>query len=104
MSYREIFDVKTPDASYSASFDFSANLAVGETLSTTSTTAAVYSGTDPTPSSIFSGAPTVSGKQVIQTTSGGVEGTVYYLYCSATTSLGKVLSREGYLAIAPGAL
>ena len=104
MFYRTIFDAKIPSADYPASFDFAADLAVGETLSTTSTTAAVYSGTDPAPALLLSGAPAIDGKQVIQNTSGGVLGTVYYLYCAATTSLGQVLSREGYLTIAPEAM
>lgn len=99
MSYRETFNAKDPSASYPARFDFSQDLAVGETLSSASTTAAVYSGTDAAPGSLLSGAPTVSGKQVKQTLIGGVVGVVYYLFCAATTSTGQVLVRDGYLAV-----
>jgi hypothetical protein len=104
MFYRTTFDAKISSADYPASFDFAQDLTVGETLTTVSTTATVYSGADATPSAILFGAPTVSGKQVVQNTTGGVLGTVYYLFCAATTSLGQVLTREGYLPIVPEAL
>jgi len=104
MFYRTIFDAKISSADYPASFDFAQDLTVGETLDFASIAAAVYSGEDASPSALLVGLPEIHGKQVVQNTSGGVLGTVYYLYCAVTTSLGQVLSREGYLAIAPEAL
>jgi len=104
MFYRTIFDAKISSADYPATFDFAQDLAVGETLSAVSTTAAVYSGTDPAPEALLDGAPAISGKQVVQNTTGGVLGTVYYLFCAVTTSLGQVLTREGYLSVTPEVL
>lgn len=104
MFYRTTFDAKTSSADYPAIFDFASDLTVGETLTTVSTTATVYSGTDAAPAAILFGLPAVSGKQVVQNTAGGVLGTVYYLFCAATTSLGQVLTRDGYLPIVPEAL
>lgn len=101
MFYRTALDVKIPASDYSAIFDFAQDLTVGETVSSASVTAAVYSGTDPTPSAILNGAPVASGKQVAQLTTGGILGTTYYITCTATTSLGQVLTRAGYLVITP---
>lgn len=102
MSYRMVFDAKDPAATVSASFDFAASLAVGETISSASTTATVYSGTDATPAAILSGAATPSGGKVVQKLTGGVSGVVYYLFCAAMTSTGQVLVRDGYLAVEAG--
>lgn len=102
MYYRTTLDAKIPSSLVPGVFDFAQSLAVGETLTTVSTTATVYSGTDATPSAVLSGAPTVSGKQVIQNLTGGVLGVVYYLVCAATTSLGKVLVAEAYLPVVAG--
>jgi len=103
MFYRTILDAKISTADLAASFDFAQDLTIGETLTSVSSTAAVYSGADASPSSLLDGVPVVSGKQVIQNLTGGVLGTVYYLYIAAATSLGQVLSREAYLAITPEA-
>ena len=104
MFYRTTFDAKISSADYPASFDFAQDLTVGETLAVVSTTATVYSGTDATPGAILDGLPIISGKQVVQNTTGGVLGVVYYLLCTVTTSLGQTLTREGYLPIAPEAM
>lgn len=101
MFYRTALDVKTPSAQYTAVFDFAQDLAVGETVSSASTAATVYSGTDASPSSVISGASVAAGKQVKQLTVGGVLGVTYYIVCTATTSLGQVLTRSGYLVIVP---
>jgi len=103
MFYRTTLDAKIPSADVVASFDFAQDLAIDETILSASTTAAVYSGTDAFPSALLDGLPTISGRQVLQNLTGGVLGVVYYIYCAATTSLGQVLSREAFLALAPEA-
>ncbi|MBV5322736.1 MAG: hypothetical protein JZU60_02740 [Ilumatobacteraceae bacterium] len=102
MSYRTTLDAKIPSSLVPAVFDFAQSLALGETLTTVSTTATVYSGADATPSAVLSGSPTVSAKQVIQNLTGGVLGVVYYIVCAATTSLGKVLLAGAYLSVTAG--
>jgi len=77
-------------------FDFSSLLAIGETISTQTVTASVYSGTDASPSNIISGAATVSGgivTQLIDTTG------TYELLAAVTTSAGQTLHLSGYLTI-----
>jgi hypothetical protein len=99
MSYRSIFDAKTTSETVAVSFDFSSEYAVGETCASASIAAAVYSGTDPTPSGIISGTASVSGAIATQTMIGGVAGTTYLLTAVGTSSLGKVRSLQGFLSV-----
>jgi len=104
MTYRAIFDVKEASTPFSATFSFSIDLAIGETISSASITAAVYSGTDAAPSALISGSASISGGEVTQIIIGGVEGVVYLLVCLVGTNLGSTLTRTGYLAIAPATI
>lgn len=83
-------------------FDFTSLLAVGETISTESVAASVYSGTDSAPSLIVSGSASASGNVVSQKVTAGVLGVVYELLCTITTSLSQTLELSGYLAVVPG--
>lgn len=82
-------------------FDFISSLATAETISTQVVTCTVYSGVDPSPSSVIMGAATASGTIVTQKIGGGVAGVVYELRCTVTTSVGQTLQLTGYLAIVP---
>ena len=84
-------------------FNFTSSLAASgtETISTASTTAIVFSGTDASPGAIISGTATISGAQVTQKIQGGIVGVIYELRCSITTSTGQTLVLAGYLAIVP---
>lgn len=82
-------------------FDFSSWLAVGETISTQSVAASVYSGTDASPSSIISGSASASGAVVSQKITAGTVGVIYQLLCTITTSAGQTLQLAGYLAVIP---
>jgi len=104
MTYRGIFDVKDSATPVSLQFSFALDLAFAESISTASVTAAVYSGTDSTPSAIISGAAAIAAGEVTQTIIGGVEGVTYLMTCNVTTSLGNTLSRFGYLVIAPATI
>ena len=101
MTYRAILDVKEAATPSSALFSFALDLSAGETISSASVAATVYSGTDVTPSAIISGAATISGGEVTQTLVNGTEGVVYLLTCTATTSASDTLTRTGYLVVAP---
>jgi len=88
-------------------FDFSDELAIGETISTQAVTATVYSGTDASPSSLISGSASASGavvSQNITTVSVGVVGVIYELLCSITTSASQTLKKIGLLAFIPDEL
>lgn len=85
-------------------FDFTSRLAVGETISTQVVAATVFSGTDASPSSLISGSASASGArvtQLIDASTGGVEGVVYELAATITTSAGQTLKSCGYLVIPP---
>jgi hypothetical protein len=85
-------------------FDFISRLGVTETLVSAVATATVYSGTDPSPGSIISGAAVISGTQVTQKVVGGLLGVIYEILITALTSLGQSLEMSGYLAIVPDLL
>ena len=74
-------------------------LAIGETISTQSCTASVYSGVDASPSSVISGSASASGAIVSQKVAAGVLGVIYEIACTITTSAGQTLILPGYLAI-----
>ncbi len=80
-------------------FDFSGDLASGETFSTMTVTASVYSGVDASPQNIVSGAEVNDNPRVKQLFTGGVLGTIYIILCTVVTSAGQTLQRAGYLAI-----
>lgn len=82
-------------------FDFTSDLAIGETISTQVVAASVYSGTDATPSAIISGVASASGTTVTQKITAGVVGVIYELLCTITTSAGQTLTQPGYLAVLP---
>lgn len=83
-------------------FDFISRLAIGETISSATVTASVYTGVDASPSAILSGSASISGTQVTQMVTAGVVGVIYQLSCAATTSAGKILLLQGLLAVESG--
>jgi hypothetical protein len=83
-------------------FDFTSQLAVGETLSGPVVTATVYSGLDPNPAALVSGAASIiNSTQVRQLLTGGVVGVIYELLCQVTTSLGQTLVQPAYQVVIP---
>ena len=82
-------------------FDFTSLLAAGETISTQTVTASVYSGTDASPSAIVSGSASASGAIVSQKITAGTLGVVYELLCTITTSAGQTLLLSAYLPVVP---
>lgn len=82
-------------------FDFTSSLGASETLLTQSVTAAVYSGTDASPSSIVSGGASAAAGVVSQKLTGGLAGVLYQLLCLVTTSLGQTLELSAVLAVVP---
>lgn len=96
-----ILENKTSGETVIETFNFTSRLALSETISTASTVAVVYSGTDASPSALISGAATISGQTVTQKVTGGVLGVTYRLTCTITTSLGQTVALTGLMVIVP---
>lgn len=86
-------------------FPFGTQMAVGETISSATVAASVYSGTDASPSDLISGSDSTSGTNITQLIDAtlAVEGVVYKLICTAVTSLSQTLQCMGFLVIRPSA-
>ena len=98
---RTILNDKLVGETVTETFDFTSRLSASETISTASTTATVYSGTDASPSAIISGSAAISGQKVTQVVTAGTLGVTYLLLCSITTSLGQTLSISALLPVVP---
>lgn len=98
---RVIFPGKYSGATITTTFDFTSQLASGETISTQAVTAVVYSGTDASPSSLISGSATASGAIVSQKVTAGTVGVTYLLTCTITTSASQTLILTGLLVVVP---
>jgi hypothetical protein len=84
-------------------FQFGTRLQYGETITGNSVTCVLFSGTDPNPSAMISGAATVSGTTVTQSITGGLAGNIYTVVCIVTGSGSHNYSQECRLAvISPG--
>jgi hypothetical protein len=84
------FSYKLTTENEQFTFDFSPVLGSTETISSATCTATVKEGTDPTPSSILVGSPAISGSKTTQRISAGLDGVIYRLEMTATTSLSNV--------------
>lgn len=100
---KTVFPVKRSGEVMSLEFDFTSQLATGETISTAVIDASVYTGGEVVPS-LVAATPTISGSVVTSLVSGGLLGTIYGVTCQITTSLGQTLQQWGDLAIAPGTI
>ncbi len=98
---RITLDAKQVSETVNEVFDFTSQIAVGETLSTAVVTATTYSGTDASPSAIVSGSASISGAQVTQAITAGTLGVVYLLTCTVTTSLSQTLTLNAFLPVIP---
>jgi hypothetical protein len=85
-------------------FDFISLLYVGETITSATASAFLYSGSDPSPGSIISGSATVSGTVVSQMLTGGRPGTIYIVTVAAQTNIGETIELSGYLAVTANSL
>ena len=99
MSSHVILEPKQSGSTEPYTFDFTSKLASGETISTQIVAAAVYSGTDASPSSIISGSATASGAIVTQKLTAGTIGVIYRLTCTITTSSSNTFVLTAFLAV-----
>ena len=84
------FSYKITTENEQFTFDFSTVMASTETISSATATVQVVSGNDSSPTSILVGSPVISGQLVAQRISGGLDGVIYRIEVSATTSLTNV--------------
>jgi|VirMetMinimDraft_7_1064189.scaffolds.fasta_scaffold72043_1 flagellar biosynthesis protein FliR len=99
MNNRSIFNAKTASEIVAVTFDFASEYAVGETCTSASVTAVVYSGADPDASSLVATSPSLSQTRVTQTLTGGVAGVTYSLTATALSSAGKTRSMTGFVSV-----
>lgn len=83
---------KQPSESRLFSFEFSANMSSGETISSITSVIAA-------PTGVTLGTPTASGTKVQVRISGGTNNTQYTITGIVVTSLGNILEGEGYLVV-----
>ncbi len=94
-----ILPVKFSGSTIPVECDFSSLMATGEAVTAVVTTAQVFTGTDPSPSSIISGTGTLVRNSFVQKITGGLVGVVYLLTFSATTNLLNYRIINAYLAV-----
>lgn len=99
MPDREIFAPLRSEGGPPLVFDFTNELAAGETISTAVVSMATYAGTDAAPSGLLSGNEVISGATVTQKLVGGVEGVIYSATCEIATSASRTINRTGLVAV-----
>lgn len=98
-------NAKDPGEKIVLTFDFSAELAAGETITSVSAVA-ITSAQDASPSGVLNGAASIGADNasVLQPVQAGVAGASYAIKVTAATSNAlKVLAMTGILAVAAGA-
>lgn len=91
---------KDPIEVLELTMDFTQWLQAGETIATCPWICTVSNGTDPSPSSLLSGSPTIAAGLVKQLVHGGLDGVTYLFEATATTNLGHVYVGRATLAVA----
>lgn len=95
----EMYSPKDPGETITYAMDFVNVLATGETISSASVGISVYRGTDASSASVLSGASSISGSQIRQVCTLGVDGVIYRLRFVASTSSARFLVAGGYLPV-----
>ncbi len=83
---------KHVDEIIDVTFDFSPEIAAGETIVAQAVSVALEYGADLSPSALLSGSASVSGSAVVQRIGGGLAESVYRLRCLAMLSSGRGLT------------
>jgi hypothetical protein len=93
------FSYKITTENEQFTFNYSPVLGTTETISSATCTVTVKEGTDTNPSAIKVGTPVISGSQVAQRIKDGLDGVIYRLEMTATTSLGNIYTIIGDLLV-----
>ena len=86
------FSYKITTENEQFTFNFSTVMSTGETISLATSTVEVISGTDASPTAILVGSPSINGQVVSQRISGGLDGVIYRIQVTATTSATNVFT------------
>lgn len=81
-----MFDPKVSTEEIRLGFDFTKDLAAGESVQSATVTICVLHGVDAAAAAMLSGAPTITSPKVSQLVINGVKGVIYYIHCKATTT------------------
>jgi hypothetical protein len=99
---QQIFPPKLSSAAIGLVFDLKSLILPGDSITAADVTATVYSGVDPTPSAIISGAASFTSTTVTQSVVDGVAGCTYLLTCSVgLTPSSRSPKLQGLLTILP---
>lgn len=93
------FSYKITTETEQLTFEFSPILGSSETITSAVCNIEVKEGTDPTPSTVLLGTPVISGTKVAQRVTGGLDGVIYRLEMSATTSASNVYTIVGDMQV-----
>ena len=93
------FSYKITTENEQFTFDFTPVLGTSETLTAATCVVEVKEGTDPSPNSIKVGTATISGSKAAQRIYNGLDGVIYRLEMTVTTSLGNVYTLVGDLPV-----
>jgi hypothetical protein len=88
----KLLPTKGPDEVVPISFDFTADISSGATVTVISVTASVVSGADASPGNLLQGAAIATGATVVQWIKGGVSGVGYAVQCLVSASDGQTLA------------
>jgi len=99
MSHTPFFSPKRTGETLIITFDFRNILTTGETIESSVWSVGVKSGSDPSPSSMLSGSPSISGTLVSHKVTGGVDKTVYSLLGQIVTSIGQTIEGVGLVHV-----
>jgi hypothetical protein len=86
------FSYKITTENEQFTFNFSTVMSTGETISLATSTVEVVSGTDASPTAILVGSPVINGQVVSQRISGGLDGVIYRIEVTVTTSATNVFT------------
>lgn len=95
---------KDPSETVTVTFLFGSEILTGETITGTPTcTCTLLSGPaaseDANPSAVLNGPCTVTGTNVMQSVTGGLDQNAYFLKCTAMLNSGRVLVRKASLPV-----
>jgi len=96
---RTIWPEKDPGESLIATFDFSPELEVGESIPSATCTVSAVIGTDDDAADMLYTDLSIYGGNVFQRFRGGLEGVTYNLRCAAMTSAGRILVLSAQLPV-----
>lgn len=97
----QVIEPKLEGESIEVAVDMLSRLQNGEVVLTAAAAMSVSSGTDPTPGTMVTDLPVISGSVVTQRVQGGLPGVIYTLALSIRTDANNIYINECKLAVLP---